>query len=47
MVFRGKVSKTDIPLARLTKKKIEKAQKHKIINERDNITLIPQKCKGS
>ena len=35
----GKVNKIDKPLASLGKKKIQKIQKHKIINERGNIIM--------
>ena len=38
MVF-GKVNKIDKPLASLGKKKIQKIQKYKIINERGNIIM--------
>ena len=39
--FFERVNKTDKPLARLTKKKRERVQIHKIRNEKGNITINP------
>ena len=42
-----KINKIDKPLARLIKKKREKTQINRIRNERGEVKLTLQKCKGS
>ena len=45
--FFEKINKIDKPLARLIKKKRERAQINKIRNEKERLQLTPHKYKGS